>query len=90
MGAPRDLPHDAVIHPSVREMIKAGILDKDSIPPKGGDNPNLPDITNIAYTWKNLRNSLSDRASNMSGGSESKDPDGAPHRGMEVPAKTTS
>lgn len=71
-------------------MIKAGILDKESIPPKGGDNPNLPDIANISYTWKKLRNTLSDRTSNTSGDSESKDANGTPHKVTEVPAKTTS
>lgn len=55
LGAPRDLPHDSVIHPSVKEMVKAGILDQESIPARGGDNPNLPDVANISYTWKKLR-----------------------------------
>lgn len=36
-------------------MVKAGILDQDSIPPRGGDNSNLPDVASISYTWKKLR-----------------------------------
>lgn len=36
-------------------MVKAGILDQESIPARGGDNPNLPDVANISYTWKKLR-----------------------------------
>lgn len=90
MGAPRDLPHHAVIHPSVKEMIKAGILDKKSVPPKGGDNSNLPSIANITHTWGTLRKSLSSQTSNKSEGSGPSDANGAPHKAVEVPAKTTS
>lgn len=88
MGAPRDLPHDAVIHPSVKEMIKAGILDKESIPPRGGDNPNLPNVANLAYTWKKLRNTAASQASNLSKDSKdgSEKDNGTAHSGLE-PAK---
>lgn len=88
MGAPRDLPHDAVIHPSVKEMIKAGILDKESIPPRGGDNPNLPNVANLAYTWKRLRNTAATQASNLSKDSKdgSEKTNGTVHGGFE-PAK---
>ncbi|KAL4885594.1 hypothetical protein BJY04DRAFT_136365 [Aspergillus karnatakaensis] len=41
-GASRDLPHEAVLHPSVQEMLDSGILDDFPIPKPGGDNPNLP------------------------------------------------
>lgn len=50
-------------------MIRAGILDEDSIPALGGDNPNIPNVANVAYTWKKLRRTagqtsvLSDKAS---------------------------
>jgi hypothetical protein len=46
---------DAVIHPSVDEMVKAGIVDEDSIPRKGGDNPNIPDLTAVVAAWKKTR-----------------------------------
>ncbi|KAK0625617.1 Uncharacterized protein DIS24_g11063 [Lasiodiplodia hormozganensis] len=39
LGAPRDIPVEGELHPSVNEMIKAGILDPKSVPEKGGDNP---------------------------------------------------
>ncbi|KAF3762113.1 hypothetical protein M406DRAFT_65880 [Cryphonectria parasitica EP155] len=55
LGAPRDLPLDAEIHPSVYEMIQAGILDKASIPDKGGDNPHLPNVASIRHQGKMLR-----------------------------------
>ncbi|KKK22133.1 hypothetical protein AOCH_003013 [Aspergillus ochraceoroseus] len=42
LGAERDLPDGATIHPSVLEMREAGILDEFPIPKPGGDNPNLP------------------------------------------------
>lgn len=67
LGAPRDLPDYAVIHPSVKEMIKAGILDKDSVPPRGGDNPNLPNVANVAYAWTKLRNNKTKQASQTNG-----------------------
>ena len=67
LGAPRDLPDYAVIHPSVKEMIKAGILDKDSVPPSGGDNPNLPNVANVAYAWTKLRNNMTKQASQTNG-----------------------
>ncbi|KAJ6084364.1 hypothetical protein N7486_011164 [Penicillium sp. IBT 16267x] len=89
LGAPRDLPSDAVIDPSVKEMIQAGILDKESIPPRGGDNPNLPNVANIAYTWSKLRNRLSNQASNASKDSPADDTKSALHKAMPVPAKTT-
>jgi hypothetical protein len=89
LGAPRDLPSDAVIDPSVKEMIQAGILDKESIPPRGGDNPNLPNIANITYTWSKLRNRLSNQASNASKGSAADDIKSALHKAMPVPAKKT-
>lgn len=91
MGAPRDLPHDAVIHPSVKEMIKAGILDKESIPPRGGDNPNLPNVANLAYTWKKLRNTAASQASNLSKNAKdgSEKDNGTAHSGLE-PAKALS
>ncbi|KAI5306175.1 hypothetical protein KEM56_001985 [Ascosphaera pollenicola] len=66
LGTPRDLPDNAVIDSSVRDMIRAGILDEDSIPPLGGDNPNIPNVANVAYTWKKLRRTASSRASTFS------------------------
>ncbi|CAI7593468.1 unnamed protein product [Penicillium pancosmium] len=89
LGAPRDLPSDAVIDPSVKEMIQAGILDKESIPPRGGDNPNLPNIANITYTWSKLRNRLSNQASNASKDGAADDIKSALHKAMPVPAKKT-
>ncbi|KAJ5437740.1 uncharacterized protein N7458_008738 [Penicillium daleae] len=89
LGAPRDLPSDAVIDPSVKEMIQAGILDKESIPPRGGDNPNLPNVANITYTWSKLRNRLSNQASNASKDSAADDTKSALRNAMPVPAKTT-
>ncbi|KAK2731618.1 hypothetical protein FQN57_003271 [Myotisia sp. PD_48] len=55
LGAPRDIPNDAVIHPSVNEMVKAGIIDAESIPKKGGDNSHFPTIASISGTWKRMR-----------------------------------
>jgi hypothetical protein len=83
------LPSDAVIDPSVKEMIQAGILDKESIPPRGGDNPNLPNVANIAYTWSKLRNRLSNQASNASKDSAADNTKSALRNAMPVPAKTT-
>ncbi|KAA8651229.1 hypothetical protein EYZ11_007815 [Aspergillus tanneri] len=42
MGAARDIPNGAHIHPSVYEMLESGILKDFPIPKQGGDNPNLP------------------------------------------------
>ncbi|KAF7625729.1 hypothetical protein AFCA_007561 [Aspergillus flavus] len=58
LGAPRDIPVEAKIHSSVNEMVKAGILDKESIPKKGGDNPNLPNPASVVSTLKRARKSL--------------------------------
>lgn len=63
MGAPRDLPMDAQIHSSVNEMVRAGILDEKSIPERGGDNSHLPNVANVAYTWKRMRKNLASQAS---------------------------
>ncbi|KAJ5758693.1 hypothetical protein N7520_005849 [Penicillium odoratum] len=87
LGAPRDLPNDAVIDPSVKEMIQAGILDKESIPPRGGDNPNLPNVANISYTWKKLRNALSKQASDTSEDSATNDTKGILRKAMQIPAQ---
>ncbi|KAE8349209.1 hypothetical protein BDV28DRAFT_163816 [Aspergillus coremiiformis] len=38
LGAHRDIPVEAEIHLSVNKMVNAGVLDKESIPKKGGDN----------------------------------------------------
>ena len=48
-------------------MIKAGILDKDSVPPRGGDNPNLPNVANVAYAWTKLRSNKTKQASQANG-----------------------
>ncbi|KAF7590129.1 hypothetical protein BBP40_003242 [Aspergillus hancockii] len=58
LGAPRDIPVEAEIHSSVNEMVKAGILDKESIPKKGGDNPNLPNPASVVSTLKRARRNL--------------------------------
>ncbi|KAE8164710.1 hypothetical protein BDV40DRAFT_310640 [Aspergillus tamarii] len=58
LGAPRDIPVEAKIHSSVNEMVKAGILDKESIPKKGGDNPNLPNPASVVSTLKRARKNL--------------------------------
>lgn len=39
MGANRDIPHDARIHPSVYKMFKAGAISE--MPKLGGDTPPL-------------------------------------------------
>ncbi|KAL0261285.1 hypothetical protein SLS55_004982 [Diplodia seriata] len=52
LGAPRDIPEEGVIHPSVDEMIKAGILDEKSVPAKGGDNPHLPSVAAALGAWR--------------------------------------
>jgi len=72
-------------------MIKAGILDKESIPPRGGDNPNLPNVANFAYTWKKLRNTATSQASSLSKDSKdrSEKANGTAHGGLE-PAKVLS
>jgi len=70
-------------------MIQAGILDKESIPPRGGDNPNLPNVANIAYTWSKLRNRLSNQASNAPKDSAAEDTKRAPYKAVPVPVKTT-
>lgn len=93
MGAPRDLPSYAVIHPSVNEMVKAGILDKKSIPRKGGNNliilPNV-NVMNISNTWKSLRKSLPSQATSKVESNGASQANGIPHKSMEVPAKSTS
>lgn len=58
LGAPRDIPIEAKIHSSVNEMVKAGILDKESIPKKGGGNPNLPNPASVVSTLKRARKNL--------------------------------
>ncbi|KAL2835741.1 hypothetical protein BJY01DRAFT_223040 [Aspergillus pseudoustus] len=42
LGAARDIPCGATIHPTVYEMLESGILKDFPIPKPGGDNPNLP------------------------------------------------
>ncbi|KAL4782457.1 hypothetical protein BJX76DRAFT_349363 [Aspergillus varians] len=42
MGASRDIPCEATIHPSVCEMLNSGILNGFPVPKPGGGNPNLP------------------------------------------------
>lgn len=37
MGASRDIPHDAVIHPTVEQMRQAGVLQANQMPQTGGD-----------------------------------------------------
>ena len=36
LGGPRDIPRDAVVNPSVWEMLKTGALDKSMTPVQGG------------------------------------------------------
>ncbi|KAJ5320468.1 hypothetical protein N7508_000751 [Penicillium antarcticum] len=64
LGASRDLPIDAEIHPSVNEMIRAGILKEESIPVRGGDNSHLPNVANITYAWTRMRKSKTKQAVN--------------------------
>ncbi|OJD38662.1 sporulation associated protein [Diplodia corticola] len=65
LGAPRDIPVEGVIHSSVNEMIKAGILDEKSVPEKGGDNPLLPNVAGVLGEWTARR----ERTRKMSGSS---------------------
>lgn len=58
LGASRDIPKDGKVHESVGQMIKAGILDKDSIPKKGGDELDLPDPVNIISSFARTRKAL--------------------------------
>ncbi|PVH81831.1 hypothetical protein DL98DRAFT_623095 [Cadophora sp. DSE1049] len=41
LGAPRDIPHGAEIHPSVYNLHRAGVLKDDQLPKTGGDNPHI-------------------------------------------------
>ncbi|GLB05817.1 hypothetical protein AtubIFM57258_001107 [Aspergillus tubingensis] len=65
MGAPRDIPEDAVIHPSVHEMVRAGILDPKSIPPRGGNNSHLPSTARITGAWKAMRKNQGKQISSL-------------------------
>lgn len=65
MGAPRDIPEDAVIHPSVHEMVRAGILDPKSIPPRGGNNSHLPSTARITGAWKAMKKSQEKQISSL-------------------------
>ncbi|EOD47693.1 putative sporulation associated protein [Neofusicoccum parvum] len=65
LGAPRDIPMEGVIHSSVPEMIKAGILDEKSIPKKGGDNPQIS-IANVTGEWGLMRKAAERKQSNAS------------------------
>lgn len=56
MGAPRDIPSDAVIHESVYEMVQAGILDQE--PRKGGDNSHLPTVDTFKTAFSTARKKL--------------------------------
>lgn len=68
LGAPRDIPTEGVLHPSVNEMIKAGILDPKSVPEKGGDNPiALPDV-GVADALGAWSQAAKRRAAEMKGG----------------------
>lgn len=68
LGAPRDIPRRAEFHPSVNEMVKAGIIEKSSIPEKGGDNPILPSASSVVNTWGRVRKNLANQASTISNG----------------------
>lgn len=56
---------EGVIHSSVPEMIKAGILDEKSIPKKGGDNPQIS-IANVTGEWGLMRKAAERKQSNAS------------------------
>jgi len=50
LGAPRDIPHGAQIHPSVYDLHHAGILRDDQLPKTGGNNPHI-NPSRVLLAW---------------------------------------
>ncbi len=50
LGAPRDIPHGADIHPSVYNLHRAGVLKDSELPKTGGDNPHISPLR-VAFAW---------------------------------------
>ncbi|KAH7407997.1 sporulation associated protein [Cadophora sp. MPI-SDFR-AT-0126] len=50
LGAPRDIPHGAEIHPSVYNLHRAGILKDYQLPKTGGDNPHINSLR-VSFSW---------------------------------------
>ncbi|KAL2062511.1 hypothetical protein VTL71DRAFT_6777 [Oculimacula yallundae] len=50
LGAPRDIPHGAEIHPSVYSLHRAGVLRDDQLPQTGGDNPHISPLR-ASFAW---------------------------------------
>lgn len=56
MGARRDIPLNAVIHPSVEQMCKVGGLTADEVPKLGGDEPAVMlQAPHARKIWSKLR-----------------------------------
>lgn len=63
LGAKRDIPLDANIHPSVKAMNFAGILSPDQMPVLGGDHPEEDPDKAKAFmsSWEKLRQRRADK-----------------------------
>ncbi|KAI9888526.1 MAG: hypothetical protein M1814_006860 [Vezdaea aestivalis] len=56
LGATRDIPDGAEIHPSVQRMHQAGILTHNQMPRTGGDTPTIFLPSNALKMWSKRRN----------------------------------
>ncbi|KAH7356398.1 sporulation associated protein [Rhexocercosporidium sp. MPI-PUGE-AT-0058] len=66
LGAPRDIPHGAEIHPSVYSLHRAGVLKDDQLPQTGGDNPHISPLR-VSFAWSAKEQTQKAEASSFSG-----------------------
>jgi hypothetical protein len=68
LGACRDIPLEANIHPTVEAMYKAGVLSKEQMPVLGGTDVQIPTLPGAAAIFEARRKDIMKQAALMRNG----------------------
>ncbi|KAF1969428.1 hypothetical protein BU23DRAFT_652823 [Bimuria novae-zelandiae CBS 107.79] len=68
LGALRDIPTEANIHPTVEAMYKAGVLSQEEMPVLGGTDPPIPTLPGAAAIFAARRKEIMKRMTLIGGG----------------------
>lgn len=70
LGTDRDIPDNAVIHPTVQQMFKAGVLSADEMPKLGGHTPAIFLPTNVLAIWSKQQEAAAKLAESVKSGAQ--------------------
>ncbi|KAI9671611.1 MAG: hypothetical protein M1829_004616 [Trizodia sp. TS-e1964] len=79
LGSARDVPDSAVIHPTVQQMFKAGVLTADQMPKLGGHSPSIFLPANVLAIWARQQETAAKIAASVKSNVKS----GAPKSGAQ-------